>query len=99
MNTATTQNPPAGQQNSPQDQASKLPPGFDPGKYPHYSVQSSIYSLLLSALSMAEHYERYPGAEERHRQLDSLVRDYQETCEPLRISLFRNLLGIFHWVG
>lgn len=62
----------------------KLPPAFDPPKYPHYSVQSSIYSLLLSALNMSEHYEKYPGAEERQRLLDDLVRRYQDTCDPLK---------------
>lgn len=63
----------------------KLPPDFDPSKYPHYSVQSSIYSLLLSALNMSEHYEKYPNAEARQKKLDELVRDYQDTCDPLKI--------------
>jgi len=63
----------------------KLPPAFDPSKYPHYSVQSSIYSLLLSALNMSEHYEKYRGAAERQRLLDDLVRRYQDTCDPLKI--------------
>jgi hypothetical protein len=63
----------------------KLPPDFDPSKYPHYSVQSSIYSLLLSALNMSEHYEKYPDAETRQKILDDLVRRYQETCDPLKI--------------
>lgn len=63
----------------------KLPPAFDPSKYPHYSVQSSIYSLLLSALNMSEHYEKYAGAEERQKLLDELVTKYQNTCDPLKI--------------
>lgn len=71
----------------PERQRLKLPPSFDPSKYPHYSVQSSIYSLLLSALTMSEHYEKYPGAEERQKKLDELIRDYQETCDPLKIGL------------
>lgn len=62
----------------------KMPPNFDPSKYPHYSVQSSIYSLLLSALNMSEHYEKLPGAEARQKKLDELVRDYQDTCDPLK---------------
>jgi len=68
----------------PEKQPLKLPPDFDPAKYPHYSVQSSIYSLLLSALNMSEHYERFPNAEDRQKKLDELVRDYQDTCDPLK---------------
>lgn len=57
---------------------------LDLDRYPHYSVQSSIYSLLLSALNMSEHYEKYPGAEERQKSLDGMVRVYQDTCESLK---------------
>ena len=68
-----------------QREPSKVPPNFDPSRYPHYSVQSTIFSLLLSALNMSEHYERFPGAEERQRLLDRLVYEYQQTCEPVTI--------------
>jgi hypothetical protein len=85
MNETTIKTPAACQQDIPVKQACGLPPNFDPSDYPHYNVQSSIYSLLLSALSMSEHYERFPGVEERQRLLDRLVRDYQDTCEPLRV--------------
>lgn len=81
MNPATNNIPPSGQ--SPQTRP--VPPAFDPSKYPHYSVQSSIYSLLLSALNMSEHYEKHPDAETRQKKLDDLVRDYQNTCEHLKI--------------
>lgn len=63
-----------------------LPPGFDPGTYPHYNVQSSIYSLLMSALSLAENYERLPGAEERMLLIERAIMAYQATCEPLRFT-------------
>jgi hypothetical protein len=85
MNTANTNILPSGPLDNSQSQSGKLPPDFDPSKYPHYSVQSSIYSLLLSALNMSEHYEKYPDAETRQKKLDELVREYQDTCESLRI--------------
>jgi len=69
----------------PERQRLKLPRSFDPSKYPHYSVQSSICSLLLSALNMSEHYEKWPGAQKRQRLLGELVRRYQDTCDPLKI--------------
>jgi hypothetical protein len=69
----------------PEKQPLSLPDDFDPTKYPHYSVQSSIYSMLLSALSMAEHYERLVGSEERQKRLDELVRDYLRTCDAIKI--------------
>lgn len=69
----------------PEKQPLSLPPDFDPTKYPHYSVQSSVYSLLLSALSMAEHYERVPGMEQRQKKLDDVVKDYQDTCDAIKI--------------
>jgi len=68
----------------PERQPLKLPPEFDYSKYPHYSVQSSIYSLLLSALNMSEHFERFPSAEARQKKLEDIVRDYQDTCDPLK---------------
>ena len=62
-----------------------LPIGYDPAKYPHYGVQSPVYSLLLAALSMAEYHEKYPGFEERQRLLDNVVKLYGATCDKLRI--------------
>jgi len=35
------------------EQPLHIPPGFDPKQYPHYDLQSSIYSLLLSALTLS----------------------------------------------
>jgi hypothetical protein len=69
----------------PEKQPLSLPPGFDPSKYPHYSVQSSVYSLLLSALAMSEQYEKYPNHEQRQHKLDELVKEYQATCDTLRV--------------
>lgn len=68
----------------PERQPLRLPPEFDYSKYPHYSVQSSIYSLLLSALNMSEHYEKFPNSEARQKKLEDIVRDYQDTCDPLK---------------
>ena len=69
----------------PERQPLNLPPDYDATKYPHYSVQSSIYSLLLSALTMAEHYERWPGAEARKCILDHAICEYQKTCDPCKM--------------
>ena len=55
---------------------------------PHYSPQSPIYSLLLSALSLSEHYERLPGAQERQAKLESLLKKYQKTCDTLNEETF-----------
>lgn len=63
----------------------RKPADLDMEKYPHYSVQSSIYSLLLSALNMSVRYEKYPGAEERQKTLDEMVLVYQNTCDALKI--------------
>ena len=62
-----------------------LPPDFDPSNYPHYSVQSSIYSLLLTALNMSEHYERYPNVDIRRNVLENAVIVYQDTCDALKV--------------
>lgn len=43
----------------------RKPADLDLSKNRHYEVQSSIYSLLLSALNLSERYERLPGANER----------------------------------
>lgn len=69
----------------PEQQPLRLPPDFDYRNYPHYSVQSSIYSLLLSALNMAEHYEKFPEMEERQKAIEHAVKLYQNTCDPLKI--------------
>jgi len=61
-----------------------MPPEFDPERYPHYSVQSSIYSLLLTALNVSDHYEKYPGAEGRQRSLEELITQYVEICDALK---------------
>ena len=69
----------------PESSQLTLPTDYEQRKYPHYSVQSSIYSLLLSALSMAQHYERFPGEELRQELLAKLIREYQRTCDRLKI--------------
>ncbi len=79
--------PTTNQQPSAQTQPSALPPDFDPLKYPHYSVQSSIYSLLLSALGLAENYERMPGKEGRWEDLDALIKKYLETCDLIKFRI------------
>lgn len=68
----------------PEKQPLRLPANFDPRNHPHYSVQSSIYSLLLSALAMSEAFEKFPGLDERQRDLGNLVKKYQDTCDPLK---------------
>jgi hypothetical protein len=69
----------------PEKQPLRLPRDFDPSKFPHYSVQSSIYGLLLSALSLAEHYERFPNSEERRKDLESILKKYLTTCDSLQL--------------
>ncbi len=69
----------------PEKQPLRLPPDFDPSKFPHYSVQSSIYGLLLSALSLAEHYERFPNREERMKDLEAVMKKYLATCDTLKL--------------
>lgn len=86
MNEPSSKPQSASQELEPARGPLSLPPDFDQAKYPHYSVQSSIYSLLLSALSMAEHYERMPGAQARQDKLDEVVKDYLSTCELIRLN-------------
>jgi hypothetical protein len=62
----------------------KLPPDFDPAKFPHYSVQSSIYSLILSALHLSTHYEKWPGAEKRQAKLEKLLTRYLKTINDVQ---------------
>ena len=65
-------------------QALHLPASFDPKMYPHYNVQASIYSMLLSALNLSEHFEKFPGVEERQRKLEDLITAYLATCDPTK---------------
>lgn len=69
----------------PERQPLRLPRDFDPSKFPHYSVQSSIYALLLSAMGLSEHYERYPEKEVRQRKLEEIMKDYLSTCNSLSL--------------
>jgi hypothetical protein len=69
----------------PDKQPLHLPPQFDPRKWPHYNVQSSVYSMLLSALNLSEHFEKFPGYESRQEKLEALIKEYQSTCDPIRI--------------
>src|SRR6267154_3362027 len=48
---------------------------FEPKNYPHYDVQSSLYSLLLTALTVAVHFEKIPGFQERQRKLEAVMKD------------------------
>jgi hypothetical protein len=79
------QTAPAATQVVPAKRAFSLPDDFDPAAYPHFSVQISIYSLLLTTLSLAEHYEPVRGAEARQVKLDALFREYRDTCDAIRI--------------
>jgi len=67
------------------EQPLHIPPGFDPKQYPHYDLQSSIYSLLLSALTLSTHYEKYPGVEKRQKDMEQLLKAYLETCKQIEI--------------
>ena len=67
------------------EQPVQAAPEFDPKQYPHYDLQSSIYSLLLSALTLSVHYEKYPGAEKRQKDLELLIKAYLETCKQIEI--------------
>lgn len=67
----------------PDKQPLHLPAGFDPKKYPHYDVQSSVYSMLLSALTLSLHFEKFPNKEERQGKLEILVSDYCKTCNQI----------------
>ncbi len=68
----------------PERQPLHLPVSFDPRKYPHYNVQISIYTLLLSALNLSENFEKYPDYEERQRKLELVIKDYLETCDAIK---------------
>jgi hypothetical protein len=68
----------------PEKQPVRLPKNYDPSKYPHFSIQTSIYSLLLSAMSMSETHERCPGAEIRQQKLESLITDYLQTVDQIK---------------
>lgn len=70
----------------PEKQPLHLPAAFDPKKYPHYDVQQSAYSMLLSTLTLVTHYEKYPGFEERQRKLELLLKDYLDTCNQIKIA-------------
>lgn len=69
----------------PEKQPLRLPAGFDSTKWPHYDVQNSVYCLLLSALNLSEHFEKYPGAEDRQKKLESLLKDYLVTCDQIKV--------------
>jgi hypothetical protein len=71
----------------PERQPIRLPPHFDFSKYPHYSVQSTLYSLALSMLNMSEAYEKYEGFEERQKLIEKLILTYQDTCDQLVIKI------------
>lgn len=74
----------------PESQPLTLPPDFDPTKYPHYSVQSTIYSLLLNALDLSVRYETRPGGAERQKCLEELILEYQKTCDALAMKASTN---------
>jgi hypothetical protein len=67
------------------EQPTDPPPDLDPTKYPHYDLQSSIYSLLLSALTLSVHYEKYPGTKERQQKLELVLKDYLESCNQINL--------------
>jgi hypothetical protein len=69
----------------PEKQPLHLPAAYDPKKYPHYDVQSTAYSMLLSALTLVTHYERYPGFETRQKKLEDVLKDYLGTCNQITI--------------
>lgn len=64
---------------------------MNPDDFPYYSVQCSIYSLLLSALNMSYNYEKVAGVAARVKKIEDLVVEYQDTCDQLRIST--NVVG------
>lgn len=57
---------------------------FDPKGFPHYDVVRAIYSLLLSAMSLSEHYGRLPGYEDRQKKLEALAKEYLDLCENIQ---------------
>jgi hypothetical protein len=68
----------------PEKQPLRLPPMYNPKTYPHYDVQQSVYAMLLSALSLANHFEKLPGLEERQKKLEAIMKEYLDTCENLK---------------
>jgi hypothetical protein len=58
------------------------PPAAQPD-YPHYSVQSNIYSFLQTALNLAVLNERLPRAGERQRLISFAIDAYETTCDHL----------------
>lgn len=72
----------ADDQKTPKESQSQKTP-VDAEGYPHYAVQSSIYSLLQSALALSERLETHPGAEARQRELSRVVKSYLDTCETI----------------
>ncbi|MGA2248604.1 MAG: hypothetical protein ABSH48_26920 [Verrucomicrobiota bacterium] len=71
----------------PERQPLHLPVNFDPRKYPHYDVQKAIYSMLLSGLNLSEHFEKFPGFEERQRDMELIIKKYVDTCDGLKNGL------------
>jgi len=69
----------------PERQPLRLPREFDSSKWPHYDVQNSVYCLLLSALNLSEHFEKYPGYDDRQKKLESLLKDYLVTCDQIKV--------------
>ena len=69
----------------PEQQPLHLPVQYDPRKYPHYDVQSTLYCLLLSALNLSDHFEKFAGYEERQKDLEALVKKYLGTCDPIKL--------------
>lgn len=70
----------------PEKQPLHLPAAYDPKKYPHYDVQSSAYSMLLSTLTLVTHYERFPGYEDRQKKLEGVLEEYLKTCNQIKIA-------------
>ncbi len=62
----------------PQEEAPT--PTVDTDSQRHYQVQSSIYSLILTALNLSISYETYPNADKRRAKLDALASEYGSTC-------------------
>ncbi len=58
-------------------------PTIDPDKQRHYQVQSSIYSLILTALNLSLAYEVYPNGDKRRSKLDALAAEYGQTCNQI----------------
>lgn len=67
----------------PEAQPLHLPAAYDPRKYPHYDVERAIYSMLLSGLSLSEHYEKVTGFEGRQKRMEALAKEYLELCDSI----------------